>query len=182
MDDWIIKTERLTLRPLTVVCAAEMVNVLAGDELYTFVGGKAPAITELEARYRRLVAGSGKDDEVWYNWIVRRAIDGVAIGFMQADVSGGDVEPAWLVGVQYQGSGFASEAAKGLLEWFLERDASRVTAHIHLDHLASHSVAAQIGLTRTLEIDGDGESVWAYDAPTRSGQNMDVSVSCPKRS
>ena len=168
VDDSTIRTERLTLRPLTVACAAEMVSVLADDELYAFIDGRAPTITELQARYQRLVAGSGNDDEVWFNWIVRRVSDGVAIGFMQADVTAGTVELAWLIGLRYQGSGFASEAAEALLDWFLQRGASRVTAHIHVDNLASHRVATQIGLSRTGEIDGDGESVWSVDEQTPS--------------
>jgi len=165
VDAAIIQTERLALRPLTVGCATDMVSVLSDDALYTFTGGQSPTLAELQDRYRSQVAGSGNDAEVWLNWILRRLTDDVTIGFLQADVTPDGVELAWLIGVQYQGAGFAVEAAAALLEWFVEGGASRITAHIHVDHLASQNVATRIGLTQTNEIDDEGESVWMLLAP-----------------
>lgn len=164
MDDSIITTERLTLRPLTVACAVEMVHVLADDELYSFTGGQPPTLPELTSRYESQVAGSGDEREVWFNWIVRRSSDDVAVGFVQTDLIDGVAELAWLLGVQFQGRGYASEAADALRRHFLEMGALRVTAHIHPDHVASGRVATKIGLTRTTEVDADGESIWEHSA------------------
>ncbi|CAM5667890.1 hypothetical protein SALBM311S_08769 [Streptomyces alboniger] len=66
---------------------------------------------------------------------------------------------AWVVGTPWQGHGFASEAARALVEWLGGRPVRTVVAHIHPEHLASASVALAAGLTPTEE-EQDGERRW----------------------
>jgi hypothetical protein len=47
-----IATARLTLEPLAVAHAAEMVDVLTDPALYTFIGGGPPTLDELRERFR----------------------------------------------------------------------------------------------------------------------------------
>jgi RimJ/RimL family protein N-acetyltransferase len=68
-------------------------------------------------------------------------------------------EVAWVVGVELQGQGFASEAARALVRWLRHRGVTTVEAHIHADHLASAAVAARAGLRPTAD-EVDGEQVW----------------------
>jgi hypothetical protein len=51
----------VTLAPLTVTDAEEMVGVLSGEELYRFTGGRPPALDELRATYARQVIGHSPD-------------------------------------------------------------------------------------------------------------------------
>ncbi|HVR33207.1 MAG TPA: GNAT family N-acetyltransferase [Acidimicrobiia bacterium] len=153
-----ISTTRLTLTPLEVADAAEMVGVLSEPALYTFTGGMPPTQAQLEELYRRQSAGSPWGGEFWHNWILR--LDGRAIGFVQATVRSDSADLAWVVGVPWQGSGYASEASEAIRDWLRDRGAVRFSAHIHPDHSASHAIAARLGLQPTGQLDDDGEMIW----------------------
>ena len=156
-----IETERLVLRPLGVSDAGEMESVLADVSLYEFTGGSPPTLDALTDLYRRQTAGSGNPAEYWCNWIMRTKPDDRAVGFMQATVVGRLADVAWVVGVNDQGRGLATEAATAAGRWLADNGVCRVVAHIHPRHTASQTVAERIGLVRTGELDGDGEEIWA---------------------
>ena len=155
-----LRTDRLLLHPLQVADAVEMVRVLADESLYVFTGGIPPTLPELRARYRAQVAGSPSTDQVWHNWVVRLAGTDEAVGFVQATVSGDIADVAWVVGVEWQGRGIATEAARAMCRWLLGCGVGRLLAHIHPDHAASARVAAALGFESTGNLDADGELVW----------------------
>jgi RimJ/RimL family protein N-acetyltransferase len=164
-DDAIVSA-RLELRPLADEDAEAMIELLRDPGLYAFIGGAPPTLDELRARYRRLSEGRSPDGrEEWRNWIVRARGDGRAIGTVQATiVDGGQrAEIAWVIGLPWQGQGFASEAARALVTWLEARGVTSITANIHPDHQASATVAARAGLVPTNEV-VDGERVWRRDA------------------
>ena len=147
-----------------------MVSVLSDERLYTFTGGGPPTLTELRARYERLAVGRSSDGlERWGNWIVRRRSDGRPVGFVQATIvkDGREASIAWVIGVAWQGQGYATEATKALVSWLEARGVSSISAHIHPDHIVSAAVAAGIGLAPTDEF-ADGERVWRGPQPKRN--------------
>jgi len=154
-----IKSVRLMLTPLDVADAADMVAVLSDRDIYAFTGGEPPALDQLRELYLRLSAGSPREDETWHNWIARR--DRRAIGYVQATVIGGAADLAWVVGTQWQGLGYGTEASKAMRDWLADRGVARFSAHIHPDHAASKAVAAKLGLRPTDQIDDGGEVIWA---------------------
>ena len=157
-----LSTPRLVLVPLRPEDADEMVGVLADVRLYAFTGGGPPDREELRARYERQSVGRSADGaEEWHNWIIRRRPEDEAIGFVQATIpaAGGRADIAWLIGMPWQGRGFASEAARAVVSWLERAGIPAITAHIHPDHHASESVAAHAGLEPTDQIE-DGERVW----------------------
>jgi len=158
-EEW-IASARLTLEPLRVEHAEEMIAVLADDSLYTFTGGKAPTLASLEARYRTQIAGSRRPGEVWRNWIIRTIADRKAIGFGQADIADGIAELAWVIGVASQGNGYATEAAIAMRDRLVSEGSTRFQAFIHPEHAVSHAVARSVGMSQTGEIDDDGEEQW----------------------
>ena len=158
-----IETARLDLAPLRPADAGEMVGVLADPELYTFTGGNPPDAGTLRERYERQAGGWSPDRaERWHNWIVRLRATGDAIGFVQATArdAGRVVEIAWLIGVAWQGQGYATEAVTSLVGCLEEAGAREIVAHVHPDHGASGGVAARAGLAPTAELDADGERIW----------------------
>lgn len=159
-DDGGIATDRLTLEPLRREHTEEMVSVLGDKNLYEFTGGEPPSRDELAERYRRQVEGSGRDDEQWLNWIVRRKDNAEAIGYVQATVTGGRAELAWLIGLGHQRLGFAIEASKAMLVHLSAMGVSQFSAHIAIGHAGSARVAEKLGLARTGSLDEDGEEVW----------------------
>ncbi|MET0566342.1 MAG: GNAT family N-acetyltransferase [Acidimicrobiia bacterium] len=155
-----LETGRLRLAPLETSDAAEMLSILGDDQLYVFTGGRPPTLAELEERYRAQLAGSPSKGETWHNWIIRLIEDRVAVGFVQATVTDVEADIAWLIGVDWQGRGLATEAATAMIEWLVAGGTRRLVAHIHPDHAASGKVAAALGLVPTGEVDFDGETIW----------------------
>lgn len=156
-----IQTARFTLDPLVSSDAAEMVRVLEHPDLYEYTGGEAPDLNALQHRYEAQTKGSGDPGERWFNWIIRTTEARQAVGFVQATDTDSETDVAWLVGVEFQGQGVATEAAKAMCDWFVRNGVRRITAHVHPLHVASQRVASAIGLAATGETDDDGEEVWA---------------------
>ncbi len=149
----------LRLDPLAVGDAGELAPLLDDAALHEFIGGRPLTEPELEARYRRLVAGAPADsDASWLNWTVRRRADGRAVGTAQATISGGEAALAWVIASKWQGHGYGSETARALVAWAL-RNGLKPTANIAPGHEASERVAARAGLHPTDEW-AAGERVW----------------------
>lgn len=165
-----IKTERLAIVPLRSEDAAEMAEVLADPDLYTFVGGAPPTADELEARYRDWLMGSPRAGERWLNWAIRLRDDGAAVGHLQATITGAGVaaDIAWVVGTAWQGHGYASEAARALVAWLESSGVGATTAYVHPGNVASARVAERAGLARTDEF-VDGEVAWRRVTLARDG-------------
>lgn len=149
------------LTPLQVADAAEMVEVLADAALNEFIGGEPPTLDDLTALYRSQVAGPADGGEIWHNWIVRLLDGDSAVGFVQATVVGDSADLAWVIGVPWQGLGYASEAAAAMKGWLGETGTQEFEAHIYPAHEASQRVAQAIDLVATGEMDDDGEETWA---------------------
>jgi RimJ/RimL family protein N-acetyltransferase len=162
-DGTTIGTDRLELVPLRVEDAEAMAGVLSDRRLHEFIGGEPESSAGLRERYAKLVAGSPDPGVLWLNWIVRRRSDAQPVGTVQATLTMTNGEPtavvAWVIGVESQSQGFASEAARALVDWLRERGFDNVVAHIHPDHQASAVVATRAGLRPTDER-VDGERVW----------------------
>ena len=168
-----IQSERLDLQRLQVADADEMVAVLNDPRLYEFIGGAPPTATALRERYLRLSEGRSEDrTEAWRNWIVRIRADGATIGTVQATIvdSGRRAAIAWVIGMPWQGRGYATEAAAALVDWLIDRGVRSIDAAIHPAHAASATVARRIGLEPTDE-QVDGERVWRLAAPNRSADS-----------
>lgn len=154
--------EKLGLRPLTVDDAFAMVGVLGSPALYTYTGGEPPGLDELTWRYSVLARGESADGtERWLNFVITIGTAAQPIGFVQATIPAGSgpTQIGWLVGIPWQGRGFATRAVQLLLEELDRQDITQVVAHIHPDHSASQRVARNVGMVPTDEI-VDGEVRW----------------------
>jgi RimJ/RimL family protein N-acetyltransferase len=167
----VIRAARLDLVPLTVADAAEMAGVLSAPELYGFTGGAPPTEGELRDRYARQAAGRSADGrQEWRNWIIRERPGRAGVGYVQATITeaGTHAEIAWVVGLPWQGRGYASEAARALVGWLDRHGVRAITACIHPDHAASAAVASRAGLSPTPLI-RDGERLWQRGRPSPAG-------------
>jgi RimJ/RimL family protein N-acetyltransferase len=166
----VIETPRLRLTAIREADAAEMAVVLGDERLHEYIGGSPLGVAQLRAQYRRWLAGSGKPDELWLNWVVRLRESGEAVGTVQATVTGAvaaaasdssglAAEVAWVIGVAWQGQGYAAESARALVAWLTAAGVGKVTACINPWHRASELIAERAGLSLTNE-KVDGERVW----------------------
>ncbi|HEX5467917.1 MAG TPA: GNAT family N-acetyltransferase [Gaiellaceae bacterium] len=151
------------LVPLRAEDADELADLLRDERLHEFIGGAPASRLELYDRFVLLSAGSPRPGEDWYNWVVRRRLDSQAVGTVQATIrTVGDRRSAhlgWMIGVEWQNRGIASEAAVALVGWVRRQGVDQVVAHIHPEHGASEAVATRAGLVQT-EDEVDGERVW----------------------
>ncbi|MGW1225136.1 GNAT family N-acetyltransferase [Streptomyces sp. NPDC001515] len=153
---------RLDAVPLSTGHADEMADVLADPALHAYTGGAPEDADALRARYTRQTAGSPDPGELWWNWVLRVRDEGRLAGYVQAtvDTVAARAEIAWVLGTEFQGRGYAREAATALVAHLRDTGAARtVIAHIHPDHTASAAVAGAAGLERTGEWE-DGEERW----------------------
>jgi RimJ/RimL family protein N-acetyltransferase len=171
MDEGTLASERLALTPLAPDDAEDMAEVLGHVSLYEFTGGEPVDAVQLRARYERMTAGSGRADETWLNWVVRRRSDDRPVGTVQATVverrDARAAWVAWVIGVPWQGQGFATEAARLVAAWLGEQGVTEVLASVHPGHLASERVAERAGLAPTEQV-VDGERVWRLRLTAKS--------------
>lgn len=160
----VLATARLRLEPLRVRHAEELAPALDDLRLHEFIGGRPLRLEELRRQYERQVVGRSPDGhQRWLNWVVRELEGHRAIGVVQASVMSSpasQAELAWTVAVDYQGCGYAREAAAAIAGWLTQRGVEMLVAHIHAEHAASGRVARAIGLRPTSEI-VEGEVRWS---------------------
>lgn len=155
-----ITTDRLELCPLRPADADDLFVALNDERLHRFTGGRPLPLAALRERYRLLARGRSPDArEAWLNWTVRLRSEGTAIGTVQATVAGAATEVAWVIGLAWQGQGFAAEAARALVAWLAAQGVTAICAKIPPDHAASQGVARRAGLSPTAAV-VDGEVVW----------------------
>jgi RimJ/RimL family protein N-acetyltransferase len=160
-----LSTRRLSLEPIRPEDADDLVAVLDDDALHEFIGGHPATLAELRERWRRWSARRSPDGrELWLNWVLRSREENRPMGTLQATVLVDQAAVAWVVGRAWQGRGYATEAARALVDWLVDGLQVRdVVAYIHPEHQASARVAANAGLVATDET-VDGELVWRLRA------------------
>jgi RimJ/RimL family protein N-acetyltransferase len=159
-----ITSERVQLSPLMPDDAGELVDVLSDPRLYRFTGEAPTDLEGLRDRFERWATRHSPDGrERWLNWVIRDRQTGMALGTLQATVRPEEPKPvadvAWVLGVEAQGHGYASEAARALVAHLASKGIREFTAHIHPNHVASNRVASAIGMQPTEEWSA-GERVW----------------------
>ena len=156
-----IKTFRLSLAPLLASHAPELFPILLDRQLYSFTGDEPPeSQAALEERYRYLESRKSPDEsQLWLNWLVTLANNKTPIGYVQATVSESHSDIAWLIGLHWQGNGYASEAASALAKWLQKNGVKAIRCCIHPNHVASQRVAINTGFNKSSTVE-DGEDVW----------------------
>lgn len=156
-----IVTDRLDLEPLLQCHATELYPVLSDSKLHEFTGGEPPASLESLAELYawREARRSPDGEELWLNWVIRERDGGAAVGYAQASVESSHAWVAWVVGTAWQNRGYASEAARAVVEWLRGLGVREIRACVHPAHVASRKVATHAGLRRT-DRTSDGEEVW----------------------
>ena len=160
-DGLTLETERLDLIPITREHAPEMFEVFNDSRLYEFTEGAPPADVESLARlyeyWERRISPDGS--ELWLNWAVRLKATDQWIGHVQAGVEVNHANMAWVLGSAWQRQGYATEAARVVLDWLIQLGVGEVRASIHPAHIASIKIAERLGLQRTAETSGI-ERIW----------------------
>lgn len=153
--------KRLLLTPIVGSNAEAMYPILSDRRLYEFTGDQPPESVEaLQAWFSRLETRISPDEsQLWLTWLVRIAEDDSAIGYVQATVTESHTDIAWLIGSEWQGNGYASEATNKLVSWLISNGVKTIRACINPTHRASQLVATKANLSNSCVVE-DGEEVW----------------------
>jgi RimJ/RimL family protein N-acetyltransferase len=138
-----------------------MFEVLKDSALYEYVTGSPPAdVASLTRKYEFWEGRKSPDrSELWLNWALQLQGQEQLIGHLQAGVMPDHADVAWFLGVQWQHLGYATEAAKAVMDFLVRIGVREIRASINPAHAASIAVAERLGLQRTAEI-ADGEAIW----------------------
>jgi RimJ/RimL family protein N-acetyltransferase len=127
--------------------------------------GPPPETSDVMDFFRRMIEDDQSGGAFLPRMIVRTS-DRLAvgsIGLLPPDQAG-EIMIGYSVYPQFEGHGFASEAATGLVEWGLGLDGvTAIVATIPVGHVASETVATRAGLTvtgRQVEDEGVTLNVW----------------------
>lgn len=174
-----IETERLRLRLPTLADVNVLGEVVGDAEVVRFLGGQIAPPEEYEAILGRWL--QRWDDHGMGPFMVERRDDGVFVGrtgILVWDVRGwthtGVPEPefaqpevGWAFARAAWGNGFATEAARAVIEWTRERGVRGLVSVIAPANVRSQRVAERLGATpaETVQLQDSGDAVvWRYPA------------------
>lgn len=143
-------TERLTLEPLTPAHAPLMFEGFADAGLYRWINAEPPvSVDDLKLRFER-IANPYAQGELWLNWAVRRASDGVYAGLVEATVRADRVVfLAYYVFTAFARQGIAREACTAVIEHLWRAyDAAEVRADIDFRNVPSRCLVESLGFVR----------------------------------
>lgn len=158
-----ITTERLTLTPIDVADADDLYAILRDPRIAGAMLEEPPASVDV-VRSNIVSWRQGpppEREEAWLNWLARTH-SGAAVAQLAATVQPRGTWLAWIVGVEHQGRGYASEAARGVIDLLGAQGVTTYLASIREFHEASERVARSLGFQLTDEW-ADGERVWRAD-------------------
>ena len=167
-----MKTERLTLRPFREADAADVFEYLSGPQPHCFACMKVRTLEEAQAA----VAARMKQSA----YCLAIELDGRVIGEIEAhpesaqpdkaeNDTGDTFSPCWMLHPDFQGKGYAFEAAKAFFDYlFRERGARRIYAYTEDNNLSSQKLCQRLGMRQeglfrefvTFVSDADGNPIY----------------------
>ncbi len=165
-----IAAKRLQLRPYTLADFAAMHALMSRPEVHTYP--QRQPLTEEES-WSRLLRHLGHWHEFGFGFLaVEERASGTIVGeagfsyFRRGaalDCTGAP-EATWTIAPEYQGRGYASEAAAAAQHWAEERlGLPRTSCMIHVDNRASLAVASKLGFQECGRAAYRGESVIFFE-------------------
>ena len=148
-----IQTQRLTLRPFEPADSSR-VAYLAGDNDVAKMCGRLPHPYPIAAAYSFFdIMEKGRANDHEHSFAVTAPIDGL-IGSAGVSRVGDPKDATWEVGywfgMPYWGLGYASEAARALMDWARDQKGAQVFVASHFaDKPASDNVLRKLGFVRT---------------------------------
>jgi RimJ/RimL family protein N-acetyltransferase len=147
----IFGTERLRVREWTDDDAPAVLAIYSREEVWRWLGPvPAPTATLADARARvARWSARGGGDPAYGVWAVTLASGEVVGTVLLVPLEGGDdeVEVGWHLHPRHWGHGYATEAARGALDYGLALGLAEVFAVVDPDNHPSLAVARRLGMT-----------------------------------
>lgn len=150
----IIETERLILRPFTENDAEDVYEYLKSPEVNCFACMKLSSLKEAVQEMKRRVG----ETEYYFAIILKES--GKVIGEIEAYPESGEphsdvnavkdtFSPCWMLNAEYQGKGYAFEAAHAFFDYlFKEKGARRIYAYTEDYNLPSQRLCEKLGMRK----------------------------------
>ena len=149
-----IVTDRLILRPFLETDAADVYEYLKEPSVNCFACMRLNSLEEARAEVKRRL---GKTE---YHFAIALKDSGKVIGEIEAYPEPGDshgsgdsprdtFSPCWMLNENYQGKGYAFEAARAFFDYlFSRKGARRIYAYTEDYNLASQRLCEKLGMRR----------------------------------
>jgi RimJ/RimL family protein N-acetyltransferase len=145
--DAVLHSSRLDLEPSHPRHAEALAVALADPVLHEHIGGRPADAAAWAGRLERWASRRSPDGaETWLNWVVVDRSAGTVVGWLQATVTAAGGEIAYVVGTPWQGRGYATEAARAVVDYLTAAGVARITALVAPANLPSVAVARRLGL------------------------------------
>ena len=149
-----IVTARLILRPFLETDAADVYEYLKEPSVNCFACMRLNSLEEARAEVKRRLG------ETEYHFAIALKDSGKVIGEIEAYPEPGDphgsgdsprdtFSPCWMLNENYQGKGYAFEAARAFFDYlFSQKGARRIYAYTEDYNLASQRLCEKLGMRR----------------------------------
>ena len=149
-----IETERLILRPFNEGDAADVLEYLREPAVNCFACMKLNSLDQAKAEMKK------RCNETEYYFAITLKTTGKVVGEIEAYPEGDDqtegekrqqdtFSPCWMLNKEYQGKGYAYEAAYAFFDYlFREKGARRIYAYTEDYNTASQHLCEKLGMRR----------------------------------
>ena len=144
-----LKTDRLRLRKVKLADAEAIFRQYAQDpEVTKYVSWRAHRDIQETREYVHMCLLAWDVGKA-FHWVIERIEDKQVIGMMIARVGGEKWELGYVLGREYWGQGYMTEAVKGIIAWALrQKDIYRIWAVSDVDNIGSARVMEKAGMQR----------------------------------
>ena len=147
-----LETERLLIRPWRHTDAPRLLDLLSRLEVVKWLGDGEPVLMrDLDEAHTRVNRYAERDDPPLGMWAVERRSDGVVLGTVLLltlpNDDHGEVEIGWHLHPDAWGHGYATEAARAVLDHGFAGGLREIIAVAHTDNDASIAVMRRLGMT-----------------------------------
>lgn len=148
------ETERLVVRPWRENEASLVLDMYGRDEVWQWLGASPRPTTTLDEANERLARWAGLADDPFGVWAIALKGSDEPVGTMLLlhlpDADGtptDDIEVGWHLHPDHWGHGYATEAARGVLDHARASGITRVVAVVRPDNARSIAVTRRLGMT-----------------------------------
>ena len=158
----ILETERLILQTWTLEDSEEFLKICSDAEVMNFIGDGKPYNLE-QANKFLIWAENYQRENGFCRWKVLEKVSGEIVGscgFVRLRETG-EIELGYLLARKFWGKGFATEAARGCLQFgFGKLGFREIIALTDLENVASRNVLEKIGfIKRGIEVYNEEKSL-----------------------
>ena len=148
--DWPLETERLVLRPYTDGDLENLHGVYSQPDVARWLYYEPSTLEQSREKLHRKIAGNALSEEHGLSAAVELR-DGTYVGdavLFYGSVEHKTAEIGFSFDPRHQGKGYATEAARALLDWAFSQGFHRVVGRLEARNTASARVLEKVGMRR----------------------------------